>query len=224
MKLTIALLLALTAPASAFAASIYNSAAAWNAKMKSTTSVALPDTGGGVNSFSAGDLTFTKSGSATNLITASSDNYWSTLIPGIDLAISSPEDVTITFAAPVTGFAFLLHEPTLASGSNNPPDPDSCNTASCADTLFNFKLLAGGIEIGSFDLLPADDTAVFVGFASGTAFDTVVIDDVTNDIDNEFFGAFQVGAIVPLPATLPLMLGGLAGLGLLARRQSSKRT
>lgn len=222
MRLFATFIAALLAPLAAHAATIYSDAGTWNSAMSSTTSVPLPDTNGGVNSFSAGDLNFTRSGSASNLVTANTADYWSTLIPGIDLAISSPEDVTITFGSAVTGFSFLLHEPSTATGGNNPPDPDTCNTSSCFDTTFNFKLLSGVTELASFSLNPTDDSAVFVGFSSLTAFDKVVIDDVTNTIDNEYFGDFKTGSIapIPLPATLPLLLASLGGLSLLVRRRA----
>lgn len=192
------------AATSVSAATFHTDVLSWEAAMVSTTSVALPVTGA-TSSFTAGDLTFTKDGSATNLIVGTPDE-WSTVIPGNDLAISSPEDVRIDFGTAVTGFAFLLHEPTTSAGLT-----DACN-ATCVESSFTFKLFAGASEIGSFDFDPANDVANFVGFSSAIAFDRVVIDDVTNTSDNEFFGGFRTG-IVPLPAGLPLLLAGLGCLG-----------
>ena len=89
------------------------------------------------------------------------------------------------------------------------------------ETTFNFKLFNGASEIGSFNFDPVNDIANFVGFSSLVAFDRVVVDDVTNAIDNEFFGEFKTGsiAVVPLPAGLPLLMAGLAALIAIRRRR-----
>ena len=222
MRFSVFFGLAIMMPTIGFSASIYSSAGDWEAAMSSTTSVTLPTSTGGVNSFSAGDLTFTKSGTATNILTGTNDDYWSTVIPGVDLAISNDEDVTVTFGTSVTGFSFLLHEPTSTTPPG-PTNPDTCNTPTCFDTTFNFKLFAGTSELASFDLNPIDDVLNFVGFSSGIAFDKVVIEDMTNTSDNEFFGGFRTGeaatSIIPGPASLPLLALGIGGLGLMARRK-----
>lgn len=212
-------------PGSALSATIYGVEADWLAAMSSTTAVAVPDTGGGVNSFVSGDLTFTKSGLATNLIGGPTADTWSTIIDGIDLAISSPEDFTVTFGTAVTGFAFVLHEPTAAVGVLS-PFVDACN-ATCVDSMFNFTLYSGAVLLGSFDFLPDDDVANFVGFSSDLSFDKVVINDVTATIDNEFFGEFRTGDAVvnPLPASLPLLFfGGLVGVALATRRRGKTKS
>ena len=199
---------------SANAVTFTTSQVAWDAAMSSTTAIPLPSTAS-TDSFAAGDLTFTKSGSATNLIVGPNADTWSTLISGLDLAISSPEDVTIDFGTAVTGFSFLLHEPTQSTGQQ-----DGCNTT-CFQTTFNFELFDGAISLGDFNFDPLDDVANFIGFISyGAAFDKVVINDVTNTSDNEFFGQFRTGvAAVPIPAPLALFLTGLVGLGIMGRRR-----
>lgn len=198
------------------AATFYTDVVTWEAAMSSTSPITLPTTSS-TSSFVAGDLTFSISGSATNLIVGGSVD-WSTKIAGDDLAISSPEDVQIDFGTAVTGFSFLVHEPTTNGGYVS----DSCNTV-CVETTFNFKLFDGASEIGSFNFDPLNDVANFVGFSSLLAFNRIVIDDVTNTSDNEFFGEFRTGSIaaVPLPAGLPLLLVGLGALAAIRRRRRS---
>ena len=64
----------------------------------------------------------------------------------------------------------------------------------------------------------------FVGFTDSTAFDAVRITDITSTVDDEFFGNFRIAqspAPVPLPASLPLLVAGLAGIGWLGKRRST---
>lgn len=215
MKFRIATLAAITCLTAnvASAATFYTDQTSWESAMSSTSSIPLPVTAS-TTSFSAGGLTFTVDGSATNLIVGVADE-WSTVIPGNDLAISNPEDFKIDFATTITGFSFLLHEPTTSDVKQ-----DGCNAA-CVETTFSFKLFSGANQVGSFSLDPANDVANFVGFSSLSGFDKLVVDDVTNAIDNEFFGNFRTGvATIPLPAGLPLLLAGLGALGFVARRKS----
>ena len=161
---------ALSGPAAA--ATFHTSQASWDAKTDSETAVVLPPTGS-VTSFTAGDLTFSRTGGSSNLIVGTRAD-WSSVIAGDDLAVSGPEDVLIDFASAVTGFAFLLHEPTVNNGPSNLTD--SCN-ATCVDTEFVFRLFLGGSQIASFNFNPADNIANFVGFTHRGGFDRLVIDD-----------------------------------------------
>ena len=225
MRVPFVFALALTIPSASLSATFFTSAVNWEAAAGPTAAVVLPDSTGGVSSISAGDLTFSISGSATNMLTGPNDDYWSTVIPGNDLAISGPEDFTISFGTAVNAFSFLMHEPTLGTPPG-PTNPDTCNTT-CFNSLFNFALYSGATLLGSFNFDAADDAAQFVGFTSATAFDRVVVDDVRGTSDNEFFGQFRVSAPlapVPLPTSLPLLAGGLFGFGYLAKRRRSKKT
>lgn len=139
--------------------------------------------------------------------------------------ISGPESFDVTFAGPVFGIGFLIHEPTTGSQSTN--QPDQCNVPNCTDTTFSFDLLSGGVtgtSLATFTFNPADDLAVFVGLSSATAFDTLRVVDVTGTQDNEFFGEFRYAenapvAPVPLPAGLPLLLAGGLALAMVGRRR-----
>jgi hypothetical protein len=83
-------------------------------------------------------------------------------------------------------------------------------------------------------LTPSGDDVPYVGFfgvTSDTAFDRIVLrgtgnNDFNNDddfsVDNLIFAAGGTGpniSPVPVPAALPLLLGGMAALGLMGRRR-----
>ncbi len=203
--------LSLIIPMSANAATFFSDASSWNAAMSSTTSIQLPASQAG--DFSVGGVSFLRDGAATQLLTGGLPDTWSTVIDGIDLAISAPEDFKVQFANPVTGFSFAMHEPSTFTGAAS--IVNSCN-AVCFDSEFKFELSAAGTVIDSFQFMPVDDIRNFVGFSSATAFDTLVVTDLTGTIDNEFFGEFKVGSIapVPLPAGMWLMLGGLGAFAM----------
>jgi hypothetical protein len=87
--------------------------------------------------------------------------------------------------------------------------------------------LSGGTSLGKFTYVPpvdADpnqngDAAVgFFGAHSSVAFDEVRVRDITNTIDDEFFGDFVAGrtamavSTVPEPSTYAMLMIGLGTL------------
>lgn len=186
--------------------------------------VALPNLGSVGSSTTVGDLTLSlNGGGASNLFVGTSGwestfgPQFSTLIDGNDIGISGPENFAIDFGLRATAFGMFVHEPT-DPGPAAPTSPNVCNTGSCVDSEFTISLFRNGSAIGSFILNPVDDSADFIGFADSMGFDRIEITETVGTDDNEFFGGFKL-AVVPLPASLPLLLAGLFGLGALARRR-----
>lgn len=90
------------------------------------------------------------------------------------------------------------------------------------DYLVTFLL--GAAVVDSLTVPVAPNGGSFFGYTSASPFDTVTIfsqADSFEVIDNVTFGDGSVS--VPAPATLTLLLAGLTGLGLAARRRLSGR-
>ena len=214
--LAFALSLGLALPAAA--ATFHTDAASFGAATSGAVPVALPNAGNVGLSASVGPLGF---------LSQSGDLFfgnrydWSSLIPGNDLAISAPESFTILFLDAVNAFSMLVHEPSQGL----PGQTDGCNTAVCSDTTFLIEVLDGISVIDSLTFTPADDMAAFLGVTSDRAFTALRIIDQTNTLDNEYFGAFTLAELapVPLPASLPLLLAGLGGVAALRRRRQRRQ-
>jgi hypothetical protein len=148
---------------------------------------------------------------------------WSTLIsePN-DLAINGVESFNVESSVPLFSFGFDFHEPSNTTPPG-PQFPDTCNTATCTDSTFQVTLLSGGAFVDVFAFNGPDDVLGFVGVSSTAAFDRIEIRELTNTIDNEFFGNFVTGGRVraPEPGTLALLALGFAALA--ARKRSAGR-
>jgi hypothetical protein len=186
--------------------------------------VALPNLGSVGSSTTVGDLTLSLNGGGASDLFVGTSGFeatfgpqFSTLIDGNDIGISGPENFAIDFGLRATAFGMFVHEPT-DPGPATPTTPDVCNTGRCVDSEFTISLFRDGTSIGSFILNPVDDSADFIGFADSMGFDRIEITETVGTDDNEFFGGFKL-AVAPLPASLPLLLAGLFGLGALARRR-----
>ena len=211
--LTAAVGMAVSFPISAGALTIFSSAAGFDAAVGSSAAVPLPD---GVNAetsaYTVGPLTFTSLSGDLFF----GGIYGSTLIPGVDTAISGVESLKVEIAPGATGLGFYLHEPTTNTGLI-----DACNFP-CTKSKFTISAFLGASSLGSVIFDPVVDTADFIGLFDAGGIDRIEIVETEGTADNEFFGAFVVGrgvGVVPVPASLPLLAVGLGGLGFMARRK-----
>lgn len=194
------------------AVTVHTSAATFDADAGATMDVPLPDVGSvGTGPFAVGPLTF-DSLSGTLFL---GGIYGSTLIPGHDTAISGIESLRISMDTVTTAFGFFLHEPTTDTGL-----VDACNFT-CVESTFEISAFLGGALVGSTIQSPDNDIAAFYGLVDLGGFDSVEIREISGTADNEFFGGFVVGipAPVPLPASLPLIVGAMGMFGVMARRK-----
>jgi hypothetical protein len=151
---------------------------------------------------------------------------WTTLLPGVDIAISdgpggSPdESIDITFASAVYSAGFDFSEPSLDGIVQN-----GCYTA-CVDSTFEVTLKDGATTVGSFQFNAADDTAAFVGVWSDVAFTALEVREIVGTDDDEFYGRVYTGntPAVPEPATLALLVPALAGLAHLGNRRARRES
>lgn len=136
------------------------------------------------------------------------------------LLISGVENLNFFFSETRFGFGLNIFEPT--SGGIN-----GCNTATCEESTFTFTFLNGSTVVGTETFSPANDVKTFFGTLLNTGFDKVEMRETiagSSQVaanDNEFFGGFVSAAApapVPLPASVFLLLAGVAGLGALRRK------
>lgn len=138
------------------------------------------------------------------------------------------DTATFTFDTAITAFAIDV------------------NTFADTEEAYSALLNTGDIVTSLFETFPNQVTGQFIGFVADTAFtsititaetgfsftlDTLVFGDAAGVIDvAEVFGddgangggGVVVGAEVPLPAALPLMIAGLSGMGFLSRRKRQR--
>lgn len=210
--LAAAAVVALAAPSEA-ALITYSSKASFLADTGAASATGpIPNPGPVGSTYTVGAVTFTSLSGGLYF----GGPLWSTVLPGNDIAISGPESFEVGLAGPVFSLGFDFVEPNVSF-----VETDGCN-AQCFDSTFMVTLLSGGVAIpgATFNYNAPDATLAFVGVWTDFAFDGARIIDVTNTIDNEFWGEFYTGTTpVPEPGTLFLLGGGL--LGLVARRRAS---
>jgi hypothetical protein len=179
----------------------------------------LTSAGTSLGSATFGSITFSAVG-PSSLNFGTSPDQWSTLIPGIDLAINATENFNIVSSAPVFAMGFQAHEPS-ASGFAS----DTCGIAGpCTDTTFQITIKNGAVVLGTELINFPDNTLAFFGIHSSLAFDRFEVRDLSSTIDDEFFGQVYSGTTpaIPEPETYAMMLAGLGLLGLAARRKKRK--
>jgi hypothetical protein len=214
-------LVALGTPSEATLITYSNQAAFLSDTGAASATGALPDVGPVAPGFTVGSVSFTSL--SGQFFVGIPPNDWSSLIPGPDIAISGVESFRVDLAAPVYSLGFDFHEPTHNTGTY----PDSC-FAPCFDSTFEVTLLSGGVAIpgASFLYNAPDDVLAFVGVWTDFAFDGARIIDVTNTIDDEYWGEFYSGtrsAATPEPGLLLLLASGI-GAARLARRRRLTRS
>jgi len=209
-KILAASFVSLATASAAFSATFYvNDAAGFGGVAGTLKEVPLPDVGKvGTGPVTVGPLTFDSQSGDLFF----GGGFGSTLIPGNDTAISGTEDLQIDINVNSTAFRFFLVEPTTNTGQI-----DACNFT-CVQSTFMIEAFRGGASVGSESFDPIDDFANFVGIFDAAGIDRVLITETTGNADNEFFGSFAI-ATIPVPASLPLILGGFAVLGMVGRRR-----
>ncbi len=189
--------------------------------------------GGAGDPVTVGSITFDGL-SPSSLAMGSSADVWSTLIPGIDLAVNGDENFDIIAAGLVFAMGFDAHEPT-ASAQQLTVSTDTCGIlGACSDSSFTITFLNGATVVGSQSINFPDNVLAFFGVWSDQAFDRFQVRDTTATIDNEFFGEVYTSQRklvielpptndVPEPITLSLFGAGLAGIGLARRTRASAK-
>lgn len=191
------------------ATTFYDDRAAFDAAAGATRAVELPALGNiGTDPRDAGDLTFDSLSGAIFLGT-----FDATSIPGNDVAISDVESFDVLIDDGTRAFGFYLFQPTDGSGGT----VDVCN-APCVPSEFSIEAFDAGGSLGLVNVVPPYPGTAFYGFVSDSVITRVRVIETVGTNDNEFFGGFRVDAVVPLPAGLPLLLGGLGALALIRRR------
>lgn len=211
--------LGLTLPAEALIVTFSNQAAFLGATGASSATGALPNAGAVLPGFTVGSVSFTTlSGQffvGTGGLFPGVVDDWSATISGNDIAISGVESFRVDLAAPVYSLGFDFFEPNVDHHVTGPfPVTDDC-FAPCFDSIFGVTLFSGGVAIpgGFFTYNAPDATLAFAGVWSDVAFDGVEIIDLTDTIDDEYWGQFYTGTTpaVPEPSSLLLVAAGLVG-------------
>ena len=183
---------------------------------------ALPNLGNTGGSANVNGVTFTRGPAATALLIGTAGvggagPDWTPLIPGHDIALSSPEDLDVDFGSSVFSAGFDFVEPNEDSAGVG------CN-APCFDSTFEVTLKLGAAVVDMFSFNAPDNVLAFIGVWSDQAFDNLAIRDVTATIDNEYFGEFYTGtrslSEVPVPAGIWLFASALIGFVGYSRRRN----
>lgn len=93
-----------------------------------------------------------------------------------------------------------------------------------ADELFKLDELVSfsGLPLGSVEFTQIDRVPDIMGVTIGTGGHWYFSGPTSESILDKDYWTYSKTAVVPLPASLPLMLAGLGGLGLLARRKKKR--
>ena len=163
----------------------------------------------------SGSVTYTDGSVGWNPFgSGDSTNQWISIggAGGNTLINGAWSSATFTLAAPETAFTFVW-------GS-----PSSTNTVSLYSGANGTGTLIGSATVNDLDNLGFSNTGnttdpgAIIEVTSSQAFQSAVLSTAPGN------GGFEVGGVsaVPLPGTLSMFAGALAGLGFLARRRKAK--
>lgn len=226
-QLLVAVLGSLTALSAEAALVTYSNQAQFVAATGATSATgALPVVQAPLAARTVGSVTFTAPNFLLGYDGFSAPIDWSTRISGNDLAVSvgtgdttTNDGIDVSFAAPVFAAGFEFHEPLEFNGVL-----DGCNSSPCIDSTFTVSLRDGASTVGTFTFNAPNDILAFVGVASDTAFDRMLIRETVGTDDNEFYGQFYTAVTpVPGPAAGLLLATGCAAMGAAARRRRNSR-
>ena len=150
-------------------------------------------------------------------------------IPGEDnLLLNSTESFSVTAPGAIHAFGFEIYRPSNPNPiPGDPRGPVSCNFT-CGTDPFTVSLFNGATLVDSFAFTPVQDAIEFHGYVGGSAFDSIQIIEggsFPENIGDEYFADFRFGrSVVPEPTTWAMMIVGLAGVGILARRRKPALT
>lgn len=172
-----------------------------------------------------GSLSFTSatSGTTTHFLD------WTSIISGNELAFGGVENFNIDISGGAYSLGFDAYEPTSSTHHYN-----GCNVSPCVDSTFAFALYSGSTLLDQFSFNLLDNALDFVGVHSDVMFNRVEIREIIGTNDNEFFGNFLIGQAalstsgssntsqpVSAPATMGLLLLGVAGLAFWGKKSKS---
>jgi hypothetical protein len=231
MAMTLAAGLGFAGAANAIFVSYADDKAGFLAATEATSIGALPASGG--SGTVVGDVTFTYAGSFGYL----GFNNVSIEIAGNNLGVGGVEEFDMAIAGGAHALGFDLHEPAYNNMGNF--SNLGCNAGlGCVDSPFSIELFSGNSSLGTFVYNAPDDLSAnvggpvgFFGIHSSELFDRIEVRDLSDNLDNEYFGNFLTGSTalvdsgtppmsVPEPATLALLGIGLVGLGFAKRKHA----
>lgn len=156
---------------------------------------------------------------------------------GFDNDIDADDVITLDSGLISTADGRLLDDNSVSGGVyNNATDGDADFASQTIEWLFPAAVNAVGFDFFDVDAsrltltVDGKSTSVglagsdgFFGFVSTTLVTDLILGNASNfvdefDLDNLQFGAGEIAA-VPLPATLPLLMGGFVAMGVARRKR-----